>query len=147
MTSILGNTRKPDVSFYSNGRIDIAARVVKVLGIERGDVIDVATDGDEYLLYVAHKGKEVSGAHEAQCYPSNIRKTHNYRCHSKRLCDAMMAAVRTPLKCTIEAAAGRPSGKPQGTVAKEPLRLAAGTAYESKSMGMVVIPLITRLIL
>lgn len=135
MTSILGNTRKPDVSFYQNGRIDLTARIVKALGIEKGDVIDVAMDCGEYLLYVAHKGKDVAGAHEAQCYPSNIRKTHNYRCHSKRLCEAMMKV------------AGTPSAKAQGTVAKEPLRLAAGMAYQSKSMGMVVIPLITRMAL
>lgn len=156
MTSILGNTRKPDVSFYRNGRIDITARVVKALGIEKGDVIDVAMDGDEYLLYVAHKGKDVAGAHEARCYPSNVRNTHNYRCHSKRLCEAMVAAVRTPLKCMVEGkadagatgvVAGTPSAKAQGTVAKEALRLAAGVAYQSKSMERMVIPLITRMAL
>lgn len=130
MTSLLGNTRKADVSFYRNGRIDITARVVKALGIEKGDVIDVVTDCDEYLLYVVHKGKDVSGAHEAQCYPSNIRRTHNYRCHSKRLCEAIMAAVRTPLRRT-----------------EETVRLAAGEAYESKWLGKVVIPLITRMTL
>lgn len=131
MTSLLGNTRKPDVSFYRNGRIDISARVVKALGIERGDVIDVVTDGDEYLLYVVHKGKDVSGAHEAQCYPSNIRRTHNFRCHSKRLSKAVRAAVRTPLECTEV----------------EVVRLAAGDAYASKWLGKMVIPIITRMTL
>ena len=39
MASLLGNTRRPDISFYKNGRIDIASRVVRMLDIQEGDWI------------------------------------------------------------------------------------------------------------
>ena len=50
MESLLKTTRRPDIAFYRNGRIDISANVVKALDIQRGDSIDVTTDGYEYLL-------------------------------------------------------------------------------------------------
>ena len=39
--SILGNTRRADISFWTSGKIDIASRVVRALRMEPGDVIDI----------------------------------------------------------------------------------------------------------
>ena len=52
MQSILGNTRKADITFYASGRIDISARVAKHLQLSRGDVLDIMIDQDEFYLYV-----------------------------------------------------------------------------------------------
>ena len=96
MTSLLQNTRRPDVTFHASGRIDITARIARQLSLSKGDVIDIATDGNEYLLYVRHRAENVTGAHEAQCWPTNKGKHHsnNYRCQSRRLCQAVINAVR-----------------------------------------------------
>lgn len=90
MKSLLGSySRKPDVSFYKNGRIDITARVARAIGIADGDVLDVAYDGGEFYMFVRAKAGECVGRHEAQCWPTK-KGSHNYRAHSKRLCTAIM---------------------------------------------------------
>jgi len=89
MTTTLENTRKPDITFHANGRIDITARAAKALSLHSGDVIDIAHDGSEYYLYVKHHN--AIGRHEAQCWPTNKGKTcNNLRAHSKRLCMAVL---------------------------------------------------------
>lgn len=105
MNTMLGNTRRPDVTFHSDGRIDIASNAAQKLGIEPNDVIDIAYNGVEYYLYVKHRGSELVGRHQAQCHPTNKNKRycHNYRAYSKRLCAAVMEicgitdAVRLPV--------------------------------------------------
>jgi hypothetical protein len=88
MTTTLDNTRRPDITFHSSGRIDITARVAKALSLHPGDVIDIAHDGSEYYLYVKHRA--ALGRHEAQCRPTNYGKICNsFRAHSKRLCMAV----------------------------------------------------------
>lgn len=89
MTTMLGNTRRPDVSFYATGRIDITARTAKLLALRDGDVIDIATNGKEYYLYVKYKGDEVVGRHEAQCRPTK-KGSRNYRAYSRRLCSIVL---------------------------------------------------------
>ncbi len=79
------NSRRPDVSFHNTGRIDITARVARLLDICPGDVIDVACEGGEFYMFVSHKAAEVQGRHEGQCYPTK-QHSHNFRAHSKRLC-------------------------------------------------------------
>ena len=85
MKSLLGNSRRPDISFHKNGRIDITARVAKKLNLQTGDVIDVAFDGVEYYLYIQHKSNELIGKHESQCFPTK-RGSNNFRAYSARLC-------------------------------------------------------------
>lgn len=86
MTSLLGNnSRRPDISFHTNGTIDITARVAKMLNLADGDVIDVALDDGEYYLYVRWRGKFISGNYEAQVHPTK-RGSHNFRAHSAKLC-------------------------------------------------------------
>lgn len=124
MENLIDNTRRPDVSFYSSGRIDITAKVAKTLGLSDGDVINVATDGYEYLLYVQTKGENVVGAHTAQVHATNKGKTHNFRTHSRALCDAVFKAV-------------------DGASAAGAARLPVGKAYHSMQLDKMVVPLIT----
>ena len=83
MHSILNITRRPDVTFYPSGRIDITSRIAKVLNLCEGDVIDIAVNGCEYQLYVKHKADSYVGSHEAT-------GSRNFRCYSKRLTHVMM---------------------------------------------------------
>ena len=71
MQSILGNTRKADITFYASGRIDISARVAKHLQLSRGDVLDIMIDQDEFYLYV--RLRSPNGRHEAW-YSQQIRQ-------------------------------------------------------------------------
>lgn len=87
--SILGNTRRADISFYPSGKIDITSRIVKSLGIEAGDVIDIMIGNGEYYLYVAAHGSELCGRHEAQCYPSK-RGTNHFRTYCRKLCSVIL---------------------------------------------------------
>ena len=88
MQSILGNTRKTDITFRADGRIDIAARVASLLSLHKGDVIDVLDGGGELYLYVKLHAPTV-GRHEAACFPTHARSRH-FRAWSKRLCRAMI---------------------------------------------------------
>ena len=126
MTSLLENTRRPDVTFHSSGRIDITARIARSLSLSKGDVIDIATDGNEYLLYVRHRSANIIGSHEAQCWPTNHGKhqCNNFRCQSRRLSKAIIDNV-----CP-------------GTSV---LRLPAGPAVKHASVGYkFAVPLIIR---
>lgn len=87
--SLLEKSRKADISFHRNGKIDITARVARLLSLRRGDVIDVGVDNTECFLYVRHKGEDCIGRHEAQCSPTK-RNSKNFRAYSVRLCQAMM---------------------------------------------------------
>jgi hypothetical protein len=126
MTSLIPNTRRPDISFHPDGRIDITARIAKLLQLEDGDVIDVAKSFDEYLLYVQLRADKCEGRHEATVHPTNKgkRSSNNFRAHSRRLCQSMRVA----------------SG---GSPADEPLRLPAGALVRFGRYGFAI-PLITR---
>lgn len=96
MESILGSrSRRPDIRFCSDGRIDISSRIVRALGIQEGDVIDILHDKEEYYLYVRLKASEVVGRHEARCVKTNpaIRRPHYFRAYSRTLCVAMLEAA------------------------------------------------------
>jgi len=90
--SISANTRKPDLTFYKSGRIDISASVSKALALKKGDVIDIASDGIEYYLYVKYRAGSVIGRHYGHCFPSHPGKTqsNNMRAHSVALTDAIL---------------------------------------------------------
>lgn len=122
MTSILGNTRRTDITFHQKGNIDITARVAKLLGLQIGDVIDIYIEGSEFYLYVKHRAGTVAGRHEATLYPTSrrVKKCHNFRCHSVRLCQAMMSACKT----------------------QEILRLPVGEPFNLR--GTTALPIITR---
>lgn len=91
--SILGASRRPDITFHRSGRIDISAGLVRRLDINEGDVIDVAEYYGEYYLYVRHRAAEVIGRHEAQCRRTN-RCGRCLRAYSRRLCKALLALTK-----------------------------------------------------
>ena len=94
MQSILGNTRKPDIVFNANGRIDITARIANKLGLQSGDVIDIMLCTEDWMLYVKHHSP-VFGRHEGMAFRTNSRG-NNFRVWSKKLCAAMLE------KCGVE---------------------------------------------
>lgn len=93
MISLLPNSRRPDVSFYQDGRIDITARIAKMLHLQAGDVIDIAAEGGEFYLYVRLQASECTGRHEAQVFAT--KRGNNFRAHSVKLCRTMFSIVGT----------------------------------------------------
>ncbi len=90
MESLLGNNiRKPDISFYENGRIDITSRLAKELGLEDGDVIDILHSGKEYYLYIRLKNASSIGKYSAQCTPTKNKSNH-FRCYCKQLANMIL---------------------------------------------------------
>lgn len=84
MQSILGNTRKADITFHPSGLICIASRVSKLLALSHGDVIDVMDGQGEFYLYVKHRAPTV-GRHEGMVFPAK-EDSNTYRASSVRLC-------------------------------------------------------------
>ena len=73
MQSILGHTRKADITFHRNGRIDISAIVTKSLGLNAGDVLDICmSDYGEYYLVIAHKAINTNGNHRAKVFVTKV---------------------------------------------------------------------------
>lgn len=105
--TVLGNTRRPDVSFYNTGRIDITARAARLLDLHDGDVIDIAFFDGECYLYVKHLGTDVTGRHEAAVHPTKLG-SRNYRCNSVRLSAFILdqhngaRSVRLPLGDAVQ---------------------------------------------
>lgn len=88
MTTVLQQPRKHDISFYRDGRIDITAGIAKQLGLQRGDMIDIATGGWKCFLYVKKKADQIQGRCEGVVKPTNKgRLTNNFRTYSKSLTD------------------------------------------------------------
>lgn len=104
MQTILQTTRRPDVSFFPSGKIDITARVARMLDLHPGDVIDVAIDGREFLLFV--RVRQASGNHEAMVRPTK-RRSHNLRCYSRRLCQYMIGLHCDDTSTPLRVPAGR----------------------------------------
>lgn len=90
MQSILGNTRKTDITFHANGRIDISAHVSKALSIRQGDVIDILKGDEEIYLYVRYHTPTV-GRHEAACFSTHTGSRH-FRAWSQKLCRFIIRA-------------------------------------------------------
>ena len=84
MQSILGNTRKVDITFHRGGRINISARVSKSLGLAHGDIVDIMEGQGETYLYVKHRAPVV-GKHEGMVFRSN-KNGHHYVASSITLC-------------------------------------------------------------
>lgn len=125
MSPLLTNSRRPDVTFCPDGRIDITARIAKMLQLQNGDVINIAYHCGEYYLYVALRASQCVGLHEATVSPTNHGKRHNnnFRAYSKFLCRSIS-----------KAAYGCSDRK---------TRLPAGSPFEMAGYG-TVIPLITK---
>lgn len=90
MRSLIDNTRRPDVVFYRNGKIEIAANVAKTLNLQAGDVIDIITNNIEYYIVVKYKANEVVGNHDCKVMRSNKRGNH-LRCYSTKICNKIFS--------------------------------------------------------
>lgn len=88
MQSILGTTRKADITFHRGGRINISSNISKQLGLNNGDVIDIMVDRGEYYLYVKHRAP-LSGRHEGMVMKSNRYGMH-YVASSIKICKYML---------------------------------------------------------
>lgn len=93
LRSILRSTRRPDITFHNDGRVDISSRIVRALDMKPGDVIDILTGSGEIFLYVMIPSRKVCGSHEAQCQPTKAG-SRNFRASSVRLCREMLAISR-----------------------------------------------------
>jgi hypothetical protein len=122
MESILGNSRKPDISFFRDGHIDITARVAKSLSLSEGDIIDILRSDREFYIYVKTRNQDVVGQHAGRCRTTRPNSYCNFRTNCKKLTDAILAECNEA----------------------EVVRLAAGETMEMPNLG-VVIPLITRI--
>lgn len=109
MQSILGNTRKTDITFRSDGRIDISAHVSKVLALQRGDVIDLLDGDGELYMYVKFHAPTV-GRHEATCFPTHPNSRH-FRAWSQKLCRYVIRASGSHLG-KVELGVGSPTSLP-----------------------------------
>lgn len=75
MRHLLDNTRRHDITFNADGRIEISARATKALDIQPGDVIDIALNDINREVYLYVKHRQPAGRHKAQCYCTSKGKT------------------------------------------------------------------------
>ena len=83
---IIPVSRRNDVTFHSDGRIDLTAHVAKALAIAPGDVINIACTGErhgELYLYVSRRASQATGRHAGTCRPA--KSGHYLRAFSKQL--------------------------------------------------------------
>lgn len=106
MQTILQHSRRPDVSFYPSGRIDITARAARAIDLHEGDVIDIAFDNSDYKLFVKHRAGTI-GRHEATVHATK-NGSHNFRCYSKTLTGHILQRFTDdPLHDSLRVPAGR----------------------------------------
>lgn len=87
MKHLLDNTRRHDISFNADGRIEISSRVTRALDLCPGDVIDIAVDERTREVYLYVKHRQPAGRHKAQCYRTGKGHTCNsLRAHSVEIC-------------------------------------------------------------
>ena len=96
MLNILSFTRRSDLTFCRSGRIYISARVVRILGLNSGDSINITCQDGEFLIFAVSALKNPAGANVAACRPSNKKGMHFY-CNCAKLAKAMLriANVKT----------------------------------------------------
>jgi hypothetical protein len=124
MTTILQETtRRPDISFFRSGKIDITSRVARLLAITPGDVLDIAVEDGEYYLFVRVRSGRAMGRHQAVCIPTK-HGARNFRAYSVGLSAAMLRAAAVSGKEPAEA------------------RFACGQAVTHPAFG-VMVPIIT----
>ena len=92
ITPLVPTTRRPDIYFRHSGCIDITAGLTRTLGLSDGDVINVLpTNTREFILFVSHRAAD--SVTPAARYRNSVRPTkrgsHNFRCQSKELTDAV----------------------------------------------------------
>lgn len=59
---------KPDIRFRKNGMIDISSRITNILGIQKGDAINIYSEGHETYLFISAKQPAIK-SYRGICYP------------------------------------------------------------------------------
>lgn len=98
MKKLLPTTRRPDITFQSNGQIHITSRVASILNITPGSCINIAIHNGEYLLMA--ENHRMIGRHAARCYPVN-KGGRYFRANSIRLCRAILAACGADTRASL----------------------------------------------
>ena len=83
---IIPTTRRGDITFHPDGRIDLTAHVAKALDLHPGDVVNIACDDDhpgEHYLYVSRRCEETTGRHACTC--RRVKAGNYLRLFSKSL--------------------------------------------------------------
>lgn len=126
MESIINSIRKrrPGLTFYKNGRIDIAANVSKDLELSEDCAIDILHDNGEYYLRKTAVQKYIQPS--LKCMRVG-KKSCSFRTFSVELCKCMynIADVKTTT---------------------EKFALPTGSPINNRKYG-VLIPIITRIVL
>lgn len=79
------NQRRCDIYFRENGRVDINATIVKSIGLQDGDAINLTMIENELYLYVSFRHNPNARFSNA-VHPSKER-SHHFRCQSKTMTD------------------------------------------------------------
>ena len=111
MISILRQSRRPDITVYANGRIDISASVAKSLALQKDDVVDILSDGHEDYLYIKLRAADTVGKHEAVCRPTKPR-SNNFRTYSSTLANYLLQRVGVEERANL--IVGKPKDTPEG---------------------------------
>lgn len=90
MQSVITRFRKPDITFFPCGRIDITAKVAKALDLQDGDSIDVATDNGDFFLYVRRRFDPECDFRFNATVHSTKGRSYNFRAYSVELCQGIM---------------------------------------------------------
>lgn len=100
MNSILPNSRRHDIAFHTNGRIDISARIAHTLSLAPGDVIDIVEEKGEWYLCVKLRAGSYIGQHGGRVWPTS-RGKGSFRVWSKPIVKAVLNAAHTSstLRC------------------------------------------------
>lgn len=87
MKSLIGpNSRRPDITVAPSGAITLAARVVHILNLRSGDVLDLVSENSEVFIRVRHRAEAIVGRHVAVARPACPGgSTGSYRAWSSRL--------------------------------------------------------------
>ena len=66
---LLKQSRRADITFYRNGRIDVGTRIVRQLALYAGDTLGMAFDDDNNVLIYRHLSAHEChfARHEATC--------------------------------------------------------------------------------
>ncbi len=100
---IVAITRRGDVTFHADGRIDLTAHVSRLLQLRGGDVVNIASvDGSpaEHYLYVVRRGSDTLGRHACTCQPAKGSGRY-LRLHSKPLASHMLAVCHATERATL----------------------------------------------
>lgn len=89
------NQRRCDIYFRATGRVDINANVVRAMGLENGDSINLTRIDNEVYLYISSKASNRANKNvrfKNAVHPSKVGSGH-FRCQCKALTDCMNEIV------------------------------------------------------